>query len=157
MPVWNVDNCIQCNRCSYVCPHAAIRPFLLTEEEKSAAPEGYDTKQAVGKGLEEYSYRIQVDVLDCTGCGTCVQVCPAKQKALTLDSLESQMDQTKDWDYSMELSHKENPVDKFSVKGSQFEQPLLEFSGACAGCGETAYMKLMTQLFGDRMYLANAT
>ena len=157
VPVWNVDNCIQCNQCSYVCPHAAIRPFLLTEEEKSEAPEGYDTKQAVGKGLEEYSYRIQVDVLDCTGCGTCVQVCPAKQKALTLDSLESQMDQTKDWDYSMELSHKENPVDKFSVKGSQFEQPLLEFSGACAGCGETAYMKLMTQLFGDRMYLANAT
>ena len=157
VPVWNKDNCIQCNQCSYVCPHAAIRPFLLTEEEAKNAPEGYDTKQASGKGLETFAYRMQVDVLDCTGCGTCVNVCPAKEKALTLESLESQMDEMKNWEYSLELSHKENPMDKFSVKGSQFEQPLLEFSGACAGCGETPYMKLMTQLFGDRMYLANAT
>lgn len=157
VPVWNVDNCIQCNQCSYVCPHAAIRPFLLTEEEVASAPESYKTKKATGKGLEKFAYRMQVDSLDCTGCGTCLQVCPAKEKALTFDSLESQLGEMKNWDYSLELSHKENPVDKFSVKGSQFEQPLLEFSGACAGCGETAYMKLMTQLFGDRMYLANAT
>ncbi len=157
VPVWNKDNCIQCNQCSYVCPHAAIRPFLLTEEEVKNAPEGYATKQATGKGLEKFAYKMQVDVLDCTGCGTCVNVCPAKEKALTLESLESQMDEMKNWEYSLELSHKENPMDKFSVKGSQFEQPLLEFSGACAGCGETPYMKLMTQLFGDKMYLANAT
>lgn len=157
VPVWNKDNCIQCNQCSYVCPHAAIRPFLLTEEEAKNAPEGYDTKQATGKGLEKFAYRMQVDVLDCTGCETCVNVCPAKEKALTLAPLDSQMDEMKNWEYSLELSHKENPMDKFSVKGSQFEQPLLEFSGACAGCGETPYMKLMTQLFGDRMYLANAT
>lgn len=157
VPVWNKDNCIQCNQCSYVCPHAAIRPFLLTEEEAKNAPEGYDTKQATGKGLEKFAYRMQVDVLDCTGCETCVNVCPAKEKALTLAPLESQMEEMTNWEYSLELSHKENPMDKFSVKGSQFEQPLLEFSGACAGCGETPYMKLMTQLFGDRMYLANAT
>ncbi len=157
VPVWNKENCIQCNQCSYVCPHAAIRPFLLTEEEVKNAPEGYATKQATGKGLEKFAYRMQVDVLDCTGCETCVNVCPAKEKALTLAPLESQMDEMKNWEYSLELSHKENPIDKFSVKGSQFEQPLLEFSGACAGCGETPYMKLMTQLFGDRMYLANAT
>jgi len=158
VPKWNVDNCIQCNQCSYVCPHAAIRPFLVTEAEKTAAPEGYETKKANGGAkFEEYSYRMQVDVLDCYGCGSCVQVCPAKEKALTMNSLESQKAEIENWDYSLTLSHKENPLDKFSVKGSQFEQPLLEFSGACAGCGETPYMKLMTQLYGDRMYVANAT
>jgi len=158
VPKWNADHCIQCNQCSYVCPHAAIRPFLLTEEETAAAPQGYDTKKANGgANLQQYNYRMQVDVLDCYGCGSCVQVCPAKEKALTMHSLASQQAEIENWNYSLELSPKENPLDKFSVKGSQFEQPLLEFSGACAGCGETPYMKLMTQLYGDRMYVANAT
>lgn len=157
VPEWISENCIQCNQCSYVCPHAAIRPFLSTAEETTAAPEGYVTKKANGKGLENYNYRMQVDVLDCYGCGNCVQVCPAKNKALVMKPLDSQRGEAALWEHSLQLSPKENPVDKFSVKGSQFEQPLLEFSGACAGCGETPYMKLMTQLYGDRMYVANAT
>jgi pyruvate-ferredoxin/flavodoxin oxidoreductase len=158
VPEWIADNCIQCNQCSYVCPHAAIRPFLVTEEEIAAAPQGYKTKKANGgPNFEKYNYRMQVDVLDCYGCGSCVQVCPAKEKALAMKPLASQKAEIENWDYSLKLSHKENPLDKFSVKGSQFEQPLLEFSGACAGCGETPYMKLMTQLYGDRMYVANAT
>lgn len=158
VPVWDIDKCIQCNLCSYVCPHASIRPFLLTEEEAKNAPDSYQTKQAIGgKDIAKYQFRIQVDPLDCTGCGSCVQVCPAKEKALSMQPLESQLNQMENWNYSTELSYKENPLDKYSVKGSQFEQPLLEFSGACAGCGETPYAKLMTQLYGDRMYLANAT
>lgn len=158
VPEWDIDKCIQCNQCSYVCPHASIRPFLLSEEEVKNAPESYQTKQATGgKDMAAYQFRIQVDPLDCTGCGSCVQVCPAKGKALSLKPLETQLDQMENWYYSMDLSYKENPMDKYSVKGSQFEQPLLEFSGACAGCGETPYAKLMTQLYGDRMYLANAT
>lgn len=158
VPEWIADHCIQCNQCSYVCPHAAIRPFLVTEEEAAAAPQGYKTKKANGgPGIAQYNYRIQVDVLDCYGCGSCAQVCPAKEKALVMKPLESQKAEIENWDYSLKLSSKENPLDKFSVKGSQFEQPLLEFSGACAGCGETPYMKLMTQLYGDRMYVANAT
>ncbi|HWR42544.1 pyruvate:ferredoxin (flavodoxin) oxidoreductase [Sporomusa sp.] len=157
VPEWIADNCLQCNQCSYVCPHAAIRPFLIIEEETAAAPPGYETKKAKGPGLESYNYRMQVDVLDCYGCGSCVQVCPAKEKALVMKPLESQKEEIANWGYSLKLSHKDNPLDKFSVKGSQFEQPLLEFSGACAGCGETPYMKLMTQLYGDRMYVANAT
>jgi len=158
VPEWIADNCIQCNQCSYVCPHAAIRPFLLTEEEAAIAPQGYNTRKANGgPSFEKYNYRMQVDVLDCYGCGSCVQVCPAKEKALIMKPLASQKNEIENWDYSLKLSHKENPLDKFSVKGSQFEQPLLEFSGACAGCGETPYMKVMTQLFGDRMYIANAT
>ncbi|MBP2635910.1 MAG: pyruvate ferredoxin/flavodoxin oxidoreductase [Firmicutes bacterium] len=157
VPEWLADNCLQCNQCAYICPHAAIRPFLLTEEETAATPEGYNTSKAKGSGLEGYEYRMQVDVMDCYGCGSCAQVCPAKEKALIMKPLETQKEQATNWEYSLKLSHKDNPLDKFTVKGSQFEQPLLEFSGACAGCGETPYMKLMTQLFGDRMYVANAT
>jgi len=157
VPTWIAENCIQCNQCSLVCPHAAIRPFLLNKEEVEKAPEGYNTVQAKGKGLEEYAFRIQVDSLDCVGCGSCAQVCPAKNKALEMKPLESQLNQMDNWYYSIGLTDKNVPLDKFTVKGSQFKQPLLEFSGACAGCGETPYMKLMTQLFGDRMYVANAT
>ncbi|KXL54203.1 pyruvate-flavodoxin oxidoreductase [Anaerotignum neopropionicum] len=158
VPQWNIENCIQCNQCSYVCPHACIRPFLLSEEEAKNAPVGYETKKANGGGeIASYRYRIQVDPLDCQGCGACVEVCPAKEKALTMKPLDSQLGEMANWEYSLSLSHKENPLDKYTVKGSQFEQPLLEFSGACAGCGETPYAKLMTQLYGDRMYLANAT
>ncbi len=158
VPQWNADTCIQCNQCSFVCPHAAIRPVLLTDDEVSNAPEGFAVKDGM-KGYEQYKFRIQVDVMDCTGCGNCAQSCPANAKAETLvmKPLESQMEQVPNWDYVMTLSHKENPVGKTSVKGSQFEQPLLEFSGSCAGCAETAYAKLITQLFGDRMYIANAT
>ena len=158
VPSWNVDSCIQCNQCAFVCPHAAIRPVLLTEEEANNAPESFATKAGM-KGYEQYKFRIQVDVMDCTGCGNCAQSCPANNKTETLvmKPLESQMEQAANWDYAMSLSHKENPVGKTTVKGSQFEQPLLEFSGSCAGCAETAYAKLITQLFGDRMYVANAT
>lgn len=157
VPVWNPDKCIQCNQCSLVCPHAAIRPFLLTEEESKKAPVGFKQMDAKGKGMEGLKFAIQVDPLDCLGCGVCVNACPAKEKALEMSSLESQMPEAENWEYAMTLSTKKNPADKFSVKGSQFEQPLLEFSGACAGCGEAAYMKLATQLFGDRMIVANAT
>ena len=157
VPVWNPDKCIQCNQCSLVCPHAAIRPFLLTEEESKKAPAGFKQMDAKGKGMEGLKFAIQVDPLDCLGCGVCVNACPAKEKALEMSSLESQMPEAENWEYAMTLSTKKNPADKFSVKGSQFEQPLLEFSGACAGCGEAAYMKLATQLFGDRMIVANAT
>lgn len=157
VPVWNPDNCIQCNQCSLVCPHAAIRPFLLTEEEMKKAPEGFKMLEAKGKGMEGYRFAIQVDPLDCLGCGVCVNACPSKEKALTMVPLKSQMNEMPNWEYALQLSPKKNPMDKFSVKGSQFEQPLVEFSGACAGCGEVAYMKLATQLFGDRMIVANAT
>ena len=155
VPEWDAAKCVGCNLCSLYCPHAAIRPFLLDAEEAERAPEGYATNEAKGKGFEGLRYRMQVDVLDCTGCGTCVTACPAK--ALEMKPIAGQLPQQANWDYSLSLSGKENPMDKFSVKGSQFEQPLLEFSGACAGCGETAYMKLLTQLYGDRMIVANAT
>ncbi|MDR1539031.1 MAG: pyruvate:ferredoxin (flavodoxin) oxidoreductase [Clostridiales bacterium] len=158
VPEWKIENCIQCNQCSYVCPHAAIRPFLATEEEKASAPSGFESKKAIGKGLEAYQYRMQVDVLDCLGCGNCAQVCPAKQKALVMLPIESQSDQIENWKYATtKIAPKPNPLKVDTVKGSQFEVPLLEFSGACAGCGETPYAKLATQLFGDRMYIANAT
>ena len=133
VPVWNPDKCIQCNQCSLVCPHAAIRPFLLTEEESKKAPVGFKQMDAKGKGMEGLKFAIQVDPLDCLGCGVCVNACPAKEKALEMSSLESQMPEAENWEYAMTLSTKKNPADKFSVKGSQFEQPLLEFSGACAG------------------------
>ncbi|NLK21185.1 MAG: pyruvate:ferredoxin (flavodoxin) oxidoreductase [Epulopiscium sp.] len=157
VPEWQIDNCIQCNQCSYVCPHAAIRPFLVSEEEAKNTPEGFETKKAIGKGLENYTYKIQVSALDCTGCGSCAEVCPSKQKALVMKPIETQTKEIENWEYAMTLSKKENPLNTATVKGSQFEQPLLEFSGACAGCGETPYAKLITQLFGDRMYIANAT
>ncbi len=157
LPQWDVSKCIQCNQCAYVCPHAAIRPFLLTEEEVKNAPESFVTKQAMGKGLENYKYRMQVSALDCLGCGSCAVVCPAKEKALVMQPAHTQENEAANWDYAMTLSPKENVMPKESVKGSQFVQPLLEFSGACAGCGETPYAKVITQLFGDRMYIANAT
>ena len=157
VPEWIVENCVQCNRCALVCPHAAIRPYLVTADEKKAAPAGFTTKKAVGKGLEEYEFRVQVSPLDCYSCGTCVNVCPAKEKALVMKPLDTQRHESANWDYAQTIAPKVTGLDKFSVKGSQFNQPLLEFSGACAGCAETAYMKILTQLFGPRMLVANAT
>ena len=157
VPEWIPENCIQCNQCSYVCPHATIRPFLVNDEEANNAPEGFKMIDAKGKGMEGYKFNVQVSALDCLGCGSCAKVCPAKEKALVMKPFATQEKEAKNWEYAISLSHKENPMDKNTVKGSQFEQPLLEFSGACAGCGETPYAKLITQLFGDRMYIANAT
>lgn len=155
VPEWQLDKCIQCNQCSYVCPHAVIRPILLTDEEVKNAPEGFKSKPAVGaKGL---NFTMAISPYDCTGCGNCADVCPAKEKALIMKPFDSQIEESKKWDYAIKVSPKANPMKKNSVKGSQFEQPLLEFSGACAGCGETPYAKLVTQLFGDRMMIANAT
>ena len=160
VPVWNPDNCIQCNFCSYVCPHAAIRPIAMTEAEAAAAPEG--TKTLPLTGMPEYKFVMTISALDCTGCGSCANVCPGKkgEKALTMVSLEKNVEAQKGFDYGQTLPIKQDVIDKYketTVKGSQFKQPLLEFSGACAGCGETPYAKLITQLFGDRMYIANAT
>lgn len=157
VPQWIPENCIQCNRCSLVCPHAAIRPYLATADEKSKAPADFVTKQANGKGLESYAFRVQVSPLDCYSCGACVNACPAKEKALVLKPLDTQRHESKNWDFAQTLSVKHPDIDKFSVKGSQFNKPLLEFSGACAGCAETGYMKILTQLFGHRMIVANAT
>lgn len=157
VPVWNQDQCLQCNLCSYVCPHACIRPFLADQGEAAAAPEGFGMVPAKGKGLEEYQYRIQCSVLDCTGCGSCVSVCPAKEKAIVMKPLDENLKEAANWEYAETLSTKKNPLGVSTVKGSQFEQPLLEFPGACPGCGETPYAKLITQLFGDRMYVATAT
>lgn len=158
VPEWNPDNCIQCNQCAYVCPHAVIRPFLLDEAEVSAAPEGIKLLDAKGKGLTELKYKIQVSPLDCTGCGVCVEVCPAKEKAILMEPLEGQMKETQNWDYlASKVTYKDTIMAKNTVKGSQFAQPLFEFSGACSGCGETPYVKLVTQLYGDRMTIANAT
>lgn len=157
VPEWQVDKCIQCNQCSYVCPHAVIRPFLLDEAETKNAPASFVTKKAIGKGFENYTFKIQISPLDCTGCGNCAQVCPSKEKALIMKPIDTQTVELDNWDYAMKLTVKENPANPETVKGSQFELPLLEFSGACAGCGETPYAKLVTQLFGDRMYIANAT
>ena len=155
VPEWQIANCIQCNQCSYVCPHAAIRPFLATEEE--AATSGMDWKQGLGE-TKEYKFRVQISPLDCTGCGNCVDVCPAKQKALVMRPLEEQLPQQKNWDYATSKIGYKQVVDKTkSVKNLQFAQPLFEFSGACAGCGETPYIKAITQLFGDKMMVANAT
>ncbi len=158
VPEWIKDNCIQCNRCSMVCPHATIRPVLLNEEESKNAPAGFETLPAVGKQLAGLTYRMQVSPLDCMGCAVCVDVCPSKQKALVMRDFDSQANaQADNWEYAMSTPIKENLWDKYTVKGSQFCQPLLEFSGACAGCGETPYVKLLTQLYGDRMMMSNAT
>ncbi|WP_311443107.1 pyruvate:ferredoxin (flavodoxin) oxidoreductase [Ezakiella coagulans] len=158
VPHWNKENCIQCNQCSYVCPHACIRPMLVSEEEQKNMPETFETIKANGKGLDIYQYRIQVSVLDCTGCGNCADTCPAKVKALTMVPFEEEFHpQKENWEFATTLSEKNNVMDKFSVKGSQYNKPYLEFSGACAGCGETPYAKLVTQLYGDRMLIANAT
>ena len=162
VPEWNPANCIQCNKCAYVCPHAAIRPFVLTETEMDKAPFGEDHSiPAIGKNFAGMRFVQQVDVLDCLGCGNCADVCPGKkgEKALTMKHIETQFDEQKNWDYCVkEVAGKQNLVDvKSNVKNSQFATPLFEFSGACAGCGETPYVKLITQLFGDRQIVSNAT
>ena len=158
VPEWIMDNCIQCNQCAMVCPHASIRPALLTEEELEKAPEGFEAKKAVGKDLKEYYFRIQVDALDCYGCANCADICPSKKKALVMKPLETQTEkQVPLWSYFETLPVRDDLTGRKTVKGSQFCQPLLEFSGACAGCGETPYAKLITQLFGERMLIGNAT
>jgi pyruvate-ferredoxin/flavodoxin oxidoreductase len=157
VPQWIKENCIQCNRCAMVCSHAAIRPILLNEEETKQAPAGFEVVKAVGKPYAGYNYRMQVGVMDCMGCGVCVDICPAKEKALVMKDFDSQVGEAENWDYAIEIPIRDNLGDKYTVKGSQFCQPLLEFSGACGGCAETAYVKLLTQLFGDRMLIANAT
>ncbi len=157
VPEWQRDNCIQCNMCSLVCPHAAIRPVLVTDEELEQAPEGFDAKKAMGKEAKEYLFRIQVYPEDCVGCGNCADICPAKEKALVMRPLSTQKDQIPLQQYTETLPERDGGFNKYSLKGSQFKKPLLEFSGACAGCGETPYVKLLTQLFGSRMVIANAT
>ena len=160
VPEWIPDNCIQCNRCSFVCPHACIRPVLVTDEELAAAPENFVAVDAKGKELKGLKFRMQVSVMDCTGCGNCADVCPAKEKALVMKPLESQEAEVAKWAYAVDakkVAPKGNLMNDKTVKGSQFKQPLVEFTGACGGCGETPYIKLVTQLFGDRMMIANAT
>ncbi len=159
VPEWQKETCIQCNQCAFVCPHAVIRPYLVTEDEASAAPEGFEGIKAVGPGMEDYQFRIQISPLDCTGCGNCADICPApKGKALLMKPLASQTDvQVPLHQYMAELPIRGEGMNKYTLKGSQFRRPLLEFSGACGGCGETPYVKLITQLFGDRMIIANAT
>ena len=161
VPEWNAENCIQCNKCAYVCPHAAIRPFVLDAEEQKGA--NFETLKAVGKQFDGMTFRIQVDVLDCLGCGNCADVCPGNPKkggkALTMKHLEGQLPQAANWEYcTKNVKSKQHLVDiKANVKNSQFATPLFEFSGACSGCGETPYVKLISQLFGDREMVANAT
>jgi len=158
VPEWDMTKCIQCNMCSYVCPHAAIRPVLLDEAEVAAAPEGFETKTATGKDMSKYQYRIQVSPLDCTGCGSCVNCCPAKEKAISMKPLATQLKEADNWEYAVEtVTVKEDAASDKNVKSSQFFKPYFEFSGACAGCAETPYIKLVTQLFGDRMYITNAS
>lgn len=158
LPEWQIDKCIQCNQCSYVCPHATVRPFLLNSEEKENAPDTFKTKKAIGKGLESLEYRIQVSPLDCTGCGNCADICPAPGKALIMKPAEQEIEtESENWEFAMKITMKDHIMDKKSLKGSQFAQPLFEFNGACPGCGETPYLKLITQLYGDRMLIANAT
>jgi len=159
VPEWISQNCIQCNQCSYVCPHAAIRPFLIDENELKNLPEGTQTINAQGKSLAGLQYKMQVSVLDCTGCGNCADICPAPKKALEMKHLETQHAEIDRWaHFAKNVTYKDTLLPKFqSVKNSQFAQPLFEFSGACTGCGETPYIKLITQLFGERMMVANAT
>ena len=154
IPVWEPAACIQCNRCSFVCPHAVIRPYLLDEKESANAPEGFVSVPA--KGAKEYTFSLQVSDMDCTGCGSCVSSCPMSGKALRMEPVTGELSLTPAWEYGLTITEK-NVFKAETVKGSQFRQPLCEFSGACAGCGETPYAKLLTQLYGDRMYWANAT
>ncbi|MER2143749.1 MAG: 4Fe-4S dicluster domain-containing protein, partial [Eubacteriales bacterium] len=155
VPVWDADKCIQCNKCSYVCPHAVIRPYLVNDSEKATAPAGVSVVPAKGKQAAGFGFTMAVSNLDCTGCGSCANVCPAK--ALTMTPVAQAPDTRAAWDWALKLAGKGDVFDPYTVKGSQFRQPLLEFSAACAGCGETPYAKLLTQLYGDRVYWANAT
>jgi pyruvate-ferredoxin/flavodoxin oxidoreductase len=155
VPSWHAENCIQCNQCSYVCPHATVRPILIKKDAKR--PESFATVPAKGKGLEDYDYRIQISPFDCLGCGVCVDVCPSKTKGLTMMPIASQYDQAENWAFAAKESKKKLGIPADSVKNSQFNTPYFEFSGACAGCGETPYAKLVTQLFGEDMMIANAT
>lgn len=157
VPVWDSSKCIQCNKCALVCPHAVIRPYLLSEEEKANAPEGFETAPALGAVAKGLHFSMQVSTYDCTGCGSCVSCCPAKEKAITMQPVTLCEEQKQVWNYGLSLSDKGDLFNPYTVKGSQFRQPLIEFSAACAGCGETPYAKLLTQLFGDRVYWANAT
>ncbi|MBT8357688.1 MAG: pyruvate:ferredoxin (flavodoxin) oxidoreductase [Deltaproteobacteria bacterium] len=158
VPEWVMDNCIQCNQCAMVCPHAAIRPVILIDEELSGAPQEFESKPAIGKELKGYHFRVQVNTLDCMGCGNCADICPAKKPALLMKPIDTQTPvQVPNHEYAVKLPIRDDLVKRTSVKGSQFYQPLLEFSGACAGCGETPYAKLITQLFGERMIIGNAT
>ncbi len=158
VPQWQLDKCIQCGRCSYVCPHATIRLFLLDEGEVDKAPQGFKTKKAAGKGMEHLGFRVQVSPLDCTGCGNCADVCPTEEKALVMKAAEQEIEaEAGNWEYSMTVTAKDHLLDPYTLKGSQLVRPLLEFNGACPGCGETPYIRLLTQLFGDRMVIANAT
>lgn len=158
VPEWIKDNCVQCNQCAFVCPHAAIIPLLATDEELEKAPDTFEMIPAVGKALKGLNFRIQVNTLDCQGCGNCEDICPAKTKALEMKPIESQTDvQVPNHDFSVALPVRDDLLNRESLKGSQFQKPLMEFSGACAGCGETPYVKVLTQLFGERMIIANAT
>jgi len=159
VPEWIADNCIQCNQCAFVCPHATIRPFLVTEEEENAAPDGFVTIPGMGPGMDQYGFRIQVDPLDCVGCGNCADICPGKkgEKALVMKPLDTQLVEQPRYDYALTLPVRDDVMNWKTVKGSQFRQPLFEYSGACPGCGETPYVKLATQIAGDRMMIANAT
>jgi pyruvate-ferredoxin/flavodoxin oxidoreductase len=158
VPEWIMDNCIQCNQCSFVCPHAAILPVLATEEELKDAPANFTTKKAVGKDLKGYQYRVQINALDCQGCGNCADICPAKKTALVMKPIHTQTEeQVPNFDYALTIPLKDNIMKRDSIKGSQFQKALMEFSGACAGCGETPYVKVLTQLFGERMIISNAT
>ncbi|MBQ3762739.1 MAG: 4Fe-4S dicluster domain-containing protein, partial [Clostridia bacterium] len=157
VPEWDIDKCIQCGNCSLVCPHAAIRPYLISEADLKKAPASFETKPAIGPKFKGFAYRMQVSVLDCTGCENCVNVCPAKEKALTMKPLSTQSAQEANWEFAQTLPEFKGELNVKTVKDSQFKKPLFEFSGACAGCGETPYVKLVTQLFGDRMLIANAT
>ncbi len=158
VPKWIAENCIQCNQCAMVCPHAVIRPFLAEEADLENAPESFVTLDAVGREVKGLKYRIQISPLDCTGCGNCAQVCPAKEKALVMEPLvDHALEQDENWRFALSLPNRAGDIPPTTIKNAQFKQPLFEFSGACAGCGETAYIKLATQLFGDRMLIANAT
>ena len=157
VPAWDASKCIQCNRCALVCPHAVIRPYLLNDEEKANAPAGFETVPANGKEAKGLHFSMQISAYDCTGCSSCVACCPAKEKALTMEPVVFSEEGKKRWEYGLQLSDKGDIFPVYTIKGSQFRQPLVEFSAACAGCGETPYAKLLTQLFGDSVYWANAT
>jgi len=158
IPEWQMDKCIQCGQCSFVCPHSTVRLFLLNDEELSRAPESFKTKKAIGKGFEDLHFRVQIAPLDCTGCSNCADICPTKEKALIMRPAEQEIEkEAENWEFAMTVTQKDNLLDRNTLKGSQLARPLLEFNGACPGCGETPYIRLLTQLFGERMMTANAT